>query len=184
MTNENNEIIDSSIDTDTTENEEELEIDLDEEVEESAEDDVEALKKEVETLKAQKAHWKKKATLPKEAPKTEKNESKNSQLSLKDQIAIAKSDIDLDDIDEVLEFASYKKLSISDALKSNTLKTILKEKAELRQTSSATNTGTTRKSASTVSDENLVSNAQKGTMPEKDEDFGRLVNARLNRFKK
>lgn len=54
-------------DTDTTENDE-LELELE------PEEDVEALKKEIETLKAQKEHWRKKAAQPvekTEQPKTE-----------------------------------------------------------------------------------------------------------------
>lgn len=60
MENEN-EIVVPQTDTDTTENDE-LEINLDEEY--SQEEDAEALRKEVETLKAQKEHWRKKATQP------------------------------------------------------------------------------------------------------------------------
>lgn len=59
MENEN-EIVVPQTDTDTTENDE-LEINLDEEY---SQDEMEALRKEVETLKAQKEHWRKKATQP------------------------------------------------------------------------------------------------------------------------
>lgn len=59
MENEN-EIVVTQTDTDTTENEE-LEINLDEEY---SQDEMEALRKEVETLKAQKEHWRRKATQP------------------------------------------------------------------------------------------------------------------------
>jgi hypothetical protein len=59
MENEN-EIVVPQTDTDTTENDE-LEINLDEDY---SQEDVEALRKEVETLKAQKEHWRKKATQP------------------------------------------------------------------------------------------------------------------------
>ena len=45
-------------------------------------------------------------------------------LSTKDSVLLAKADIDSDDIDEVIDFAKYRKISISDALKNTTLKLI------------------------------------------------------------
>ena len=174
---ENEQEIISQEDTETTENEvEDIDFELDDE---SVEDeiDVEALKKEVETLKAQKNHWKKKATAQPEK-KVEKTEN-SSTLSLKDQIALAKS-VDVDDIDEVVEFASYKKIAIADALKNPTLKAILSDREEQRKSAQATSTGTSRKSSNTVSDETLLANARKGNLPD-EKDFDRLIAAKFKR---
>lgn len=66
MTNEENEVIDSTNDTEQTAEpkeevvEEEVELDLEDEV--KSDEELEKLKKEVETLKAQKEHWRNKAS--------------------------------------------------------------------------------------------------------------------------
>jgi len=183
MTNEEQEVIDSQNDTEetVTDNEEELEIDLDEEVEE----DVDALKKELATLKAQKAHWKKKANTPKEdSPKSEKNESKNSDISTTDMYSLIKADVAPEDIAIVQKFARTEGVSIQEALKDSVLKSILDKQVETRKTSQATSTSATRKSVGQVSEETLYETARTGKMPESDADFKRLAEARLNRFNK
>lgn len=160
----------------------EQDIDLDFEIDEQEEvEDVDALKKQIQTLNAQKNHWKKKANTPKEAPKVEKKEATAPTLSLKDQMAIVKANVELEDLDEVVNYASYKKVSIAEALNDRTLSAILRENAEKRATSQATSTGITRKSQSTVSTDTLMENARKGNLPEKDEDLQRLVNARFEK---
>jgi hypothetical protein len=174
MTNEEQEVI-TQDDTETTENEvEDIDIELDDDTEEEV--DVEALKKELLTLKAQKDHWKKKATATKQPEKVEKTEN-SSTLTIKDQIALAKN-VDVEDIDEVVEFASYKKISISDAIKNPTLKAILSDREEQRKSAQATSTGTSRKSSQTLSDETILENAYKGKMPEMD-DIDKLVKAKF-----
>lgn len=172
MENETKETIDSTKDTETTENEQDTTEAKADEV------DVEALKKENATLKAQKDHWKKKATVTTET-KTEETETKSTNtLSQKDWIAIAKSDVHEDDIDEVLEYALFKKIQFADALKTNVIKNLLSEKAEARKVASATNTGTARKSNASVSDETLLSKASKGELPSSDEEIARLFKIR------
>lgn len=176
MTNEEQEVITQN-DTETTENEvEDIDFELDDESDDSQED-VEDLKKRLQTLEAQKNHWKKKATAKPEK-KVEKTEN-SSTLSLKDQIALAKS-VDVDDIDEVVEFSTYKKISIADALKNPTLKAILSDREEQRKSAQATSTGTSRKSSNTVSDETLLENARKGNLPD-EKDFDRLIAAKFKR---
>lgn len=135
-----NEIITSTNDTETTENNEEVET-TEESTESTGNIDVEALKKEVATLKAQKEHWKKKAE--KGTDDTSKTEAKSEpSLSLKDSILLAKAEVDLEDVDEVLAYAEYKKISLQDALKSPTLKGIIAERKEERATAIATQTKT------------------------------------------
>lgn len=75
MENEN-EIV-SQQDTDTTENDE-LELELE------PEEDVEALKKEIETLTAQKEHWRKKATQP--IQKTEQPKQTETTPSITEEV--------------------------------------------------------------------------------------------------
>lgn len=176
MSNETNEVINSTNDTETTANQD-VEIDLDLDADEM---DVEEDKdKIIATLKAQKDHWKKKATAPKdEKPVAKKEEVSDAKFSTKDYLALAKANIEADDIDEVSEYAALKKISLSDALKSPLVKAILKEKSEQRQASLATNVSTGKRSVSKASEEQLIEKASKGEMPESDEDMLRLVKAR------
>lgn len=118
----------------------------------------------------------KKETQSKVEPKTiSKSEPK---LSVQDFYSLTKNNISEEDIEDVTEFATFKKISISEALKSPTLKAILSEKAEKRSIAEATHTGTSTRGTAKVSDETLLSNARKGIMPEKEEDIARLARIR------
>ena len=142
--------VDSTNNTETTENNEELELDLSDD-----NSDVEALMKEIATLKAQKEHFKKKA----EAKTEEKSEVKapnlvapSQELSSKDALLLAKAEVDLDDVDEVVDFAKYRKIPIAEAIKNPTLKAILKDRVEERTTALATQMNSSRKSSPTSVD--------------------------------
>lgn len=103
--------------------------------------------------------------------------------STKDLVALMNAKVSEEDIGEVEEFARFKKISIAEALKSTTVQSILRDKAEQRKTAEATNTGSSRRSTSKVSDEFLVSNARSGKLPENEEDIQRLIRAKMG-FKK
>lgn len=92
---------------------------------------------------------------------------KKDDLSPKDVLALAKANLHEDDLEEVIEFARFKKIEVTDALKNPTLKTILTEKAEFRKTADATTTGQQRRVATKVTDEALLDKASKGEIPEK-----------------
>jgi len=81
----------------------------------------------------------------------------------------------------VLDYAAYKKLPIHEVLKSSVLKATLTEKAELRKSAQAVNTGSTRRAGNAVSDERIIADARKGIMPESDEDIARLTRLRLQK---
>lgn len=159
-------------DTEITDNQEET---TDEQEEVSDEVDIDAILKENATLKAQKNHWKDKANKTREV----KTETQSSNLSSKDLLSLVKANVAEDDIDEVVDYASFKKISVSEALKTSAIKAILADKSEFRKTADATNTTTSRRNVTKVSDETLVSNANKGILPEKgSEDAERLFWAR------
>jgi len=99
-------------------------------------------------------------------------------INTRDLYALFDAKVPEDDVEEVREYAQLKKISIADALKTNLVKTILSDKAEMRKTASASNVGTARRSSGKVSDEVLLSKASKGEMPEDVEDINRLVRAR------
>lgn len=116
-------------------------------------------------------------------PKVEvKTETKVEAPSLKDYVALKNANIHEDDVEEVIEYAKFKKVSISEALKSSVVKATLKEKEELRTTAQATNTGKTRGGNSNVSGESLLERASKtGEVPEDDKALDAMLTARYKR---
>lgn len=175
MENEN-EVITQENDTETTENEEVV---IEEETTE-AEESVEDLKKKIQTLEAQKKHWREKANKPAGG---EKETPANTGLSTRDTIAIMNAKVHEDDIDEVVEYARFKKISVPEALKSSVIKASLAEKEEKRTSANAANTRNAGRGASQVSVDKLMSEASSGKLPEKDEDINRLLKAKMG-FKK
>lgn len=112
--------------------------------------------------------------------KTTKPEPATNGLSLAETIALSKADIAPEDIEDVLEYAQFKKMSVIDALKSPVMKATLAEKAEHRKSAAAVSTGAGRRAGSgAVSDDRLLSDAQKGIMPESEADIARLTELRL-----
>ncbi len=112
----------------------------------------------------------------KTAPKTD------TKLSTFDMLALQKANIETeDDLDEVVRWADYNKISVAEALKSNILKATLSEKAEERTSAMAVNTGTGRRASGAVSDERLLADANKGIMPDSPDDIAKLARLRINK---
>ena len=115
-------------------------------------------------------------------PQQRKTESKpetvEHSLSAKDAILLAKANVELDDIDEVLDYAKYRKITIAEALKNPTLKAILADKVEERRTAQATITRSPR-STPRQSPEALIDSARSGKISDKEADIDALVNARM-----
>lgn len=160
-----------------------------EEVLETSNDDSNEESEDIENLKArlakaeelannQKIRAEKAERLAKlkgEQPKTEAKIYQGD-LTAKDTIAIMEAKVSSDDIDDVVEYAKFKKISIPEALKSNVVKTMLAEKVEMRNTASAANVGSSKRTTSKVSDDILLSKASKGEFPDNDADLQRLIN--------
>lgn len=106
-----------------------------------------------------------------------KIQSEAKDLTSKDTIAIIQAGIHQDDIDDVVDYAKFKNMSVSDALKSSVIKATLSQKAEFRTTAEATNTGKTRSGSAKLSGEALLQKARTGEMP-KESDLYALVEAR------
>lgn len=85
----------------------------------------------VRAEKAEKALKDKGGTPP--APSSDKK----STLSAEDALRLAKADIALEDVDEVVKYAGYRDISIADALKDATLQSIVKGRAEERASAAA-----------------------------------------------
>lgn len=136
--------------------------------------------RENQKIRAEKAE---RAAKAKTEVKTEvRTEVKVEAPSIKDYIALKNANIHEDDVDEVVEYAKFKKVSISEALKSSVIKATLAEKQEHRQTAQATNTGKTKGGNSNVSGETLLEKASKtGEVPEDDKAMNAMLDARYKR---
>jgi hypothetical protein len=132
---------------------------------------------QAQKIRAEKAE--KKAKEPKVEPKVEPT---NPGISSKDTIALINAKVHEDDVDEVIEYSKFKKISIAEALKSGVIKASLSEKEELRNTANATNTGKTRSGSSKVSGENLLDKARKtGEVPDSEEALDAMLTERYKR---
>ena len=165
-------------------------LDIQEEVTEETQDDTEQeseeqevdWKSEAEKAKELADNYKKRAEKAEAKSKTPKSTVSTGNLSAQDLLALTKANIEADDLDEVLDYAKYKDVSISEALKSSVVKATIAEKVEHRNSAAAVNTGTSRRANSAgLSDDRLVSDAEKGIMPESDADIARLARLRFLR---
>lgn len=103
----------------------------------------------------------------KEKKPAEKDDQPVIGTSLKDMRALNDAEVHEDDLEEVESYAKFKKISIAEALKDKTLKTILSEKTEERKTADATNTGKAKPGNKKVSGAELQKNLSEGKVPEK-----------------
>jgi len=132
----------------------------------------EQLRREVEELR------KKNSQLYERAKKKEAQESPSG-MSLRDVLALKDADVSADDLEDVQEYAAFKKISIAEALKSPTLKTILGQKAEERKTALATATKGGAKAISKTTGEDLLRRAETtGELPSDDASLQKLIEAR------
>lgn len=103
-------------------------------------------------------------------------------LTPKDALILAKANVHEDDLDEVLEWAAFKKIPVADALKDATLKTILSTRAEERVTAEATNTEGGGRGAAKPSGDDLLRKAEStGEVPDTTEGMNALFLARQAR---
>lgn len=83
-------------------------------------------------------------------------------LSERDLLAVVKANVPEEDLDDVKDYASLKKISIADALKSDFVKGILSHKAEVRKTAQATQTRSTRSVSKPTGDEIVADISARG----------------------
>lgn len=151
-------------------------------VEETQEESVEEVKARLAKAEELANSYKVRAEkAEKKAKESIQVESKVGELSSKDIIAINRANIHEDDLDEVVDYAKYKKISISEALKSNVVTTLLKDRAEHRKIAQGTNTGTAKRSSVKITDEEVLNKAAQNMLPEDPE---LLALARWNQRKK
>lgn len=118
----------------------------------------------------------------KTAPETAKTEVKEKkELSTFDMLALQKANIETEeDLDVVMNWANFNRISVSDALKSDVIQATLSKKAEERKSAKVVNTGAGRRAGGgEISEETLLSQARKGNLPDSEEDLARLALARF-----
>lgn len=167
----------------TQEEEQEEEETQEEETEETEDSDEEEVDYKAKWEEAEAARKKAEQTIikAKSKPKAKPvSKQAKAELSTFDLLALQKADIDTqEDLDEVVRWADYNSIPVAEALKSNILKATLAEKAELRTSAQAVNTGSGRRASGQVSDERLMTDANKGIMPSSEADMARLARLRF-----
>lgn len=133
-----------------------------------------------ETTDTQETDWKAEALKQKainqrlnkriERPEVKETKVDSSTLSPKDFYALNQASVHIDDFDDVLEYAKFKKISVQEALKLDVIKTTLANKSEFRKTAEVSNTGASRRGAVKTSDDVLQKNLLDGKIPEKGSD--------------
>ena len=121
-----------------------------------------------------------------ESPKTNASEDKKD-LSSKDLLVLVNAKVNTDDVDEIVEYAKFKNITIEEALKSDIIKTTLVQKEEQRKVANGTNTGGDnggRKGNYKSSDESILGKAEKGELPESESDIKRLTELNLKKGRK
>lgn len=132
-----------------------------------------------------KQHEKKHGFTSDSSHKKDDKKEEQGTLTYRDTIALTNAKVHADDVDEVVEYARFKKISIAEALESNVIKNSLSEKAEQRKTADATNTGRARPGNARASGDKLLEKAKStGELPASDADINSLVDARMKGKKK
>lgn len=112
--------------------------------------------------------WVKVQKKPEVKPEPKPTEVAKTEVGLTpmDAILLSKANItEADDIEELVKYANFKGITVKDALKDKTAQTILRDRAEMRQTAEATNTGNARRGSSKVSDEQILADVNEGKFP-------------------
>lgn len=99
-------------------------------------------------------------------PETPKQEGNRDDLTSKDLFALMKANVHEDDVDEIVEYARYKKISVAEALKAPVIATTLEKNEEARKVADATNTRSNRSTRKSTTDAELLNRAAKGEIPE------------------
>lgn len=137
----------------------------------------EQLQKAKGKVRGEDGKWIRKTETAKPAQSVETQ--KTDGLSINDVRALVS--VHEDDVEDVTEYARFRGVSVSEALKSNTLKNIISENAEKRKTAEATNTNASRRGTTKPTGEDLLDRASKGQMPD---DVDALAKARLEAKRK
>lgn len=102
---------------------------------------------------------------------------KEGELSNKDILYLAKAEIHEDDMDEVLDWAKFKKISVKEAHES--LKGTLEQRNEQRKTALASQTNAGQRGGNKTTPSQILESAKAGRFPEDDAGIAALVAAEI-----
>ncbi len=174
MSDEDEDIIESENDaTEEVENTEEVEETVEDTVTEDTKPEyTEFEKKQFKRAKEAEAELKAAKQKIADLEKAKAPPEKQDGISAMDAMALMGAKVtEEEDINEVVDYAKFKGISVSEALKATAIKSILAEKAEQRTTAEATNTSNARRGTTKPSAETILTNASKGKLPENPEDL-------------
>lgn len=114
-----------------------------------------------------------------EAKAKESKPNEEIVLTPKDTVALMNAKVETEDIDEVVNWANFKKVPVAEAIKDPTLKTILAQRVEQRTTAQVTITKGGQHGASKETGEQILNKARTGQLPETDADMEKLTEARI-----
>jgi len=163
---ENQDSLTTDEEPETSKNEDEVDVELEKQKELANNYKIRAEKAEAEA---------KKLKLKKEKVKEESPE-----LSQKDVIFLAKADIPEDLIDEVVDYAKYKGISVAESYNSSTMQALISEKKEEAKTAEATQVRGGQRGAMKQSEESIIEKARQG----KEIDPEKVAEARMALKKK
>jgi hypothetical protein len=136
----------------------------------------EQLKKAKGFVRDDSGQWAKK---PQPVAQPVVEEKTGEDISNSEIFTLISAGIPQEDKDEVVLYARTHKISVSDAVKSPEVKAILKVREDYRKSSEVSNTGVSRRGSVKVSGDTLLTSAEKGQVPESDEEIQRLIDARF-----
>lgn len=136
----------------------------------------EQLKKAKGFVRDKDGNWVKKEEKPQEIKQPEKPKG---DLSTKDIIAL--SGLHEDDVDEVIDYAKFKGITVKEAKNSEYIKVMLEKNAEKRKSAEMTATEETRVKTSKKSDAQLLADMEKGILPDDPDEMARAIKLRKNK---
>jgi len=132
-----------------------------EELKQRNQDLYEQLKKAKGFIRDKDGKWVKKETL--QLPKKEVKISED--ITRTELYSLVKANVPEEDTQEVITYAQSHGLDVTEALKRDEVKAILRVRKEFRTSADAANTAGTRRGPAKVSDETLLENARQGIYP-------------------
>lgn len=140
------------------------------------------LKKATEYAQNQKLRAEKAEQALKALKKPAEKETPKNDFSLADIRALA--NVHDDNYQDVIDFAKFKGISISEAKKHPTMQIILKTAEEERKSAEAANTGSVKRGVQKDSNDAILEQFNKGIIPEDDDGLRKLAEARMAQRKK
>lgn len=153
-----------------------------EEVTEEAEESTEELRERLAKAEELANNYKTRAEKAERTSKAKPPVTAES-LNSKDLVAIMNAKVPEEDIDEVVEYAKYRKTSVGEILKDPIMKATLDLRAEERNTAAAANTTSGRRGSQRIPDDVLLHNASQGKMPDSPTEIARLMKAKYESVK-